>query len=103
MNFIKTTEQDSKYNHLEKMTVSELLTNINTEDKTVPLAVEQALPQIESLTTQIVKKLGSIRGKEMCEVRLDACFKHSGGRCTWPTVWVGGFQHSGGRCTWPTV
>ena len=57
MNFIKTTEQDSKYNHLEKMTVSELLTNINTEDKTVPLAVEQALPQIESLTTLIVKKL----------------------------------------------
>jgi N-acetylmuramic acid 6-phosphate etherase len=57
MNFIKTTEQDSKYNHLEKMTVSELLTNINTEDKTVPLAVEQALPQIESLTIQIVDKL----------------------------------------------
>lgn len=57
MNFIKTTEQDSKYNNLEKMSVKELLTNINAEDKTVPLAVEKALPQIESLTTQIVKKL----------------------------------------------
>jgi len=57
MEFIKTTEQDSKYNHLEKMTVTELLTNINTEDKTVPLAVEKALPQISSLTEKIVHKL----------------------------------------------
>ncbi|MCL4143049.1 UNVERIFIED_CONTAM: hypothetical protein GTU68_062499 [Idotea baltica] len=41
------------------MSVSELLININAEDKTVPLAVEKALPQIELLTTQIVKKLQS--------------------------------------------
>ncbi|WP_299061384.1 N-acetylmuramic acid 6-phosphate etherase [uncultured Polaribacter sp.] len=57
MTFIKTTEQDSKYNHLEKMSVKELLANINKEDKTVPLAVEKALPQIEILTAQIVNKL----------------------------------------------
>tara|TARA_R110002126_G_scaffold291579_2_gene453909 strand:+ start:22973 stop:23785 length:813 start_codon:yes stop_codon:yes gene_type:complete len=57
MNFTKTTEQDSKYNHLEKMSVTELLMTINNEDKTVPLAVEKALPQIEALTTKIVKKL----------------------------------------------
>lgn len=57
MNFIKTTEQASRYNHLEKMTISELLININNEDKTVPLAVEKALPQIEKLTQQIVQKL----------------------------------------------
>ncbi|KGL62937.1 N-acetylmuramic acid 6-phosphate etherase [Polaribacter sp. Hel1_85] len=57
MTFIKTTEQDSKYNHLEKMSVADLLTNINNEDKTVPLAVEKALPQIEALTEQIVNKL----------------------------------------------
>ncbi|MCL7753045.1 N-acetylmuramic acid 6-phosphate etherase [Polaribacter sp. Z022] len=57
MTFIKTTEQDSKYNHLEKMSVSDLLTNINNEDKTVPLAVEKSLPQIEALTNQIVNKL----------------------------------------------
>ncbi len=57
MTFTKTTEQDSKYNHLERMTVSQLLTNINNEDKTVPFAVEKALPQIEKLTQQIVKKL----------------------------------------------
>ncbi len=57
MSFTKTTEQDSHYNHLEKMTITEVLTNINTEDKTVPLAVEKALPQIEVLVEQIVKKL----------------------------------------------
>jgi N-acetylmuramic acid 6-phosphate etherase len=57
MTFIKTTEQDSKYNHLEKMSVQELLNNINTEDKTVPFAVENSLNQIEVLTTNIVTKL----------------------------------------------
>ena len=57
MTFTKTTEQDSKYNHLEKMSISQLLNNINNEDKLVPLAVEKALPQIEKLTKQIVNKL----------------------------------------------
>ncbi len=57
MDFTKTTEQDSNYNHLEKMTINELLTNINKEDKTVPFAVEKVIPQIEKLVNQIVKKL----------------------------------------------
>ena len=57
MNFIKTTEQDSNYNHLEKMSVKELLSNINNEDKSVPLAVEKAVPQIENLVNQVVLKL----------------------------------------------
>ena len=57
MTFIKTTEQSSKYEHLEKMSVSELLNNINNEDKTVPFAIEKALPQIEILVTQIVSKM----------------------------------------------
>lgn len=57
MNFTKTTEQSSKYEHLEKMSVSELLQNINNEDKTVPLAVEKALPQIEALVERIVEKM----------------------------------------------
>jgi len=57
MTFIKTTEQDSNYNHLEKMTIKELLTNINKEDKTVPLAVEKSLKQIEKLVEQILNKL----------------------------------------------
>ena len=57
MSFTKTTEENSKYNHLEKMTVSELITNINSEDKTVALAVEKVLPEIEILIQKIVSKL----------------------------------------------
>ncbi|MBC5838234.1 N-acetylmuramic acid 6-phosphate etherase [Flavobacterium muglaense] len=57
MTFTKTTEQSSKYEHLEKMSVHELLSNINQEDKTVPHAVEKALPQIETLVTQIVTNM----------------------------------------------
>ena len=59
MDFTKTTEQDSNYNHLEKMSVSELLTNINNEDKTVPFAIEKTLPQIEALIKQVIGKLKS--------------------------------------------
>lgn len=54
MSFTKTTEQSSHYDSLEKMPVSELLAHINNEDKTVPLAVEKALPQIEKLVEKIV-------------------------------------------------
>jgi N-acetylmuramic acid 6-phosphate etherase len=54
---MKTTEADSYYNNLEQMSVADLLSNINKEDKTVPLAVEQAMPQIEKLVTQVVEKL----------------------------------------------
>ncbi len=41
------------------MSVSELLFNINNEDKTVPLAVEKQIPQIEELVKEIVIKLKS--------------------------------------------
>ena len=57
MNFTKTTEQTSHYQHLEKMSVAELLSNINIEDKTVPLVVENALPQIEAIVTKVVEKM----------------------------------------------
>ena len=57
MAFTKTTEQHSKYEHLEKMSLSDLLYNINQEDKTVPLAVEKALPEINSLVHVIITKM----------------------------------------------
>lgn len=57
MNFERTTEKDSHYNHLEKMSISEIISNINNEDKTVPLAVEKSLPQIQALIEQVVFKL----------------------------------------------
>ena len=51
------TETASHYDHLEQMSVHDLLTNINKEDKTVSLAVEKAIPQIEALVTEIVKRM----------------------------------------------
>ena len=57
MNFIKTTEQASKYEHLEQMSVTDLLANINNEDKSVPMAIEKALPQIETVVTAVVEKM----------------------------------------------
>ncbi|WP_121355383.1 N-acetylmuramic acid 6-phosphate etherase [Flavisolibacter nicotianae] len=55
--FIKITEQPSTYRHLEKMTIAELLTKMNNEDKTVPLAVEKAIPQIEKLVAVLADKM----------------------------------------------
>jgi N-acetylmuramic acid 6-phosphate etherase len=52
-----TTEQSSHYNHLERMSVKEILQNINKEDQSVPLAVEKALPQIEALAVAIAGKM----------------------------------------------
>jgi len=55
--FIKITEQLSDYRHLDKMSIEEILTNINNEDKTVPTAVEKAIPQINQLTSAITDKM----------------------------------------------
>ncbi|MHC2991092.1 N-acetylmuramic acid-6-phosphate etherase [Pontibacter sp. HJ8] len=52
-----TTEKDSNYKDLDKMSVKEILENINKEDKSVPLAVEKALPQIEKLVQVVVDRM----------------------------------------------
>ena len=57
MTFVKISEQPSLYNDLEKKSVHEILTDINTEDKKVALAVEKAIPQIEKLVTEIVSRM----------------------------------------------
>ena len=57
MSFDKITESESKYNHLEQMSVTDLLTNINQEDQTVPFAVQKAIPQIQAAVTKIVSQL----------------------------------------------
>lgn len=54
---ITITEQQSKYRHLEKMTVSEITANINNEDSTVASAVKKVLPQVNKLIEVIVDKL----------------------------------------------
>jgi N-acetylmuramic acid 6-phosphate etherase len=53
----KITESSSKYRHLEKMSVRQLLTHINEEDRTVPRAVAEAIPRIEVLVEAIVPKM----------------------------------------------
>lgn len=52
-----TTEKDSYYDHLEQMTVSDILQHINKLDHTVPQAVAKALPQIEALATATTAKM----------------------------------------------
>lgn len=52
-----TTESSSHYNDLEKMSVLDLLVNINKEDKTVPIAIEKVIPVIESLVSHLVDKM----------------------------------------------
>jgi N-acetylmuramic acid 6-phosphate etherase len=55
--FQKVTEHTSNYDDLDKMSVHDILVNINTEDKVVPLAVEKAIPSIEKLVTVIADKM----------------------------------------------
>lgn len=57
MAFIKITEQPSLYNDLEKKSIRELLEDINEEDHKVADAVQKAIPQIEKLVTEVVKRM----------------------------------------------
>jgi N-acetylmuramic acid 6-phosphate etherase len=54
---MSTTESASYYDNLEKMSIKELLTNINKEDQTVPLAIEKVIPKIEQLVIDIVPRM----------------------------------------------
>ncbi len=55
--FIKHTESRSNHDDLEQKSVGELLAAINQEDKSVPIAVEKAIPQIEKLVEAIVPRM----------------------------------------------
>lgn len=54
---MSTTEETSNFEGLEEMTVDQILSGINQEDKTVALAVENAIPQIIPLVEQIASKM----------------------------------------------
>ncbi|GHE46721.1 N-acetylmuramic acid 6-phosphate etherase [Sphingobacterium griseoflavum] len=54
---IRVTEKESNYQDLDKMSVHDLLTNMNKEDRSVPLAVEKAIPQLEELVSITVEKM----------------------------------------------
>jgi N-acetylmuramic acid 6-phosphate etherase len=53
----RITEQESKYKDIDQMSVAEILTSINQEDKSVPLAVEKAMPQIEVLAARVAERM----------------------------------------------
>lgn len=53
----RITEASSNYNHLEKMSTKQLLTNINKEDDTVPKAVKKALPQLQKLVDKTYERM----------------------------------------------
>lgn len=55
----RTTEADSNYNDLEKMSVVELLHGMNKEDSTVPHAVKNVIPAIEKVVNVIVEKISN--------------------------------------------
>ncbi len=57
MAFERITEKESNYRHLDKMTITALLTNINKEDAAVPAAIAKIIPTIEILVHIIVDKM----------------------------------------------
>lgn len=54
---LSITESSSNFDNIEKMSVGEILTNINQEDSKVHLAVSKAIPQIEDLISRIVLRM----------------------------------------------
>ncbi|MEM9325342.1 MAG: N-acetylmuramic acid 6-phosphate etherase [Bacteroidota bacterium] len=55
-NTSKITEQASLHDHLEKMSVAELLRHINEEDQKVARAVQEILPKVTQLIEAIVPR-----------------------------------------------
>jgi N-acetylmuramic acid 6-phosphate etherase len=54
---LSTTESSSRFDHLDRMSVRDLLINMNEEDKSVPLAVGKIISHIEVLVKVIVEKM----------------------------------------------
>lgn len=55
--YVRISEQSSLHDNLDKKSVLELLTEMNEEDRKVPLAVAEVIPQIELLVKQIVERM----------------------------------------------
>ncbi len=53
----RITEEPSKYRHLEQQPIEDLLRHMNEEDKSVPVAVEKAMPQIAAFVKLAVNKM----------------------------------------------
>jgi len=55
-----TTEQQNEHSKfIDKMNTKEILTLMNSEDKTIPLAVEKAIPKIEEFTENVIRSFNN--------------------------------------------
>ena len=54
---MRTTERASRYDNLDKMSTREILEAMNTEDRSVPVAVAECTSQIERLVEAIVERM----------------------------------------------
>ena len=54
---MRTTEQNSLYSDLDRMSARELLQAINTEDRKVPEAIAGEIPVIERVVVAIVERM----------------------------------------------
>ena len=50
---LRTTESDSRYENIDKMSTGEILESINTEDRSVPIAISRVIPNIEKAVDHI--------------------------------------------------
>ena len=53
----KITEQPSHYDHLERMSVGELLRHINDEDRLVAEAVRKVIPAVEAFVEAVEPRM----------------------------------------------
>ena len=56
---ISITESPSKFQHLDQMSIHEILTGINQEDAKIHLAIKKVIPRIETLIEQILERMPS--------------------------------------------
>jgi N-acetylmuramic acid 6-phosphate etherase len=56
---VSITESPSVFQHLDRMSVNELLDGINQEDANVPLIIKGIIPQIEKLIDRILERMPS--------------------------------------------
>ena len=71
------TEKESNYSNIEQMSVAEIISHINNEDKSVALAIEKALPQIEKVIDVVIEKMMEI-SKNPLLLRIFNYGKHKG-------------------------
>ena len=53
----KTTEKNSHYSNIEKMSIIKILENINKEDQKVAETINKIIPEIKTVISQITNRM----------------------------------------------